>query len=88
MKSKTKNTNYDLNNTIIEQGGVFRCCLETVASEYKDEKVQIGFKSQCQHCKGKFTLVKRTEKRPAWANKQDWARPIWKPNWQLNNKNT
>jgi len=38
--------------------GVFRCCLATVACEHLDagRKVAEGEKSECVHCKRKFTL--------------------------------
>lgn len=71
------NNDIAITDTRIEMGGVMRCCLGTVAEEYlgtdgaESQKVSIGAKSQCRHCKQQFTLV---DEKPF---------PIWKPDWQL-----
>ena len=88
-KNKTKNidnsnetsaestVSFDLSDTRIEVAGVMRCCLGTVAEEYrekdgvKSQKVRIGMKSKCRHCNISFTLI---EAKP---------HPKWKPDWQL-----
>jgi hypothetical protein len=62
-----------IEDTVIESAGVYRCCLATVAVEHKGKEIEIGEKSQCDHCGEKFTLVLRTG---------DW-KPIWKPDWQF-----
>lgn len=61
----------NLSDTRIEQAGVMRCCLETVALEYSGKVVAIGMKSKCGHCGQEFTLVEAT------------PYPKWKPDWQL-----
>lgn len=72
---------FALADTRIEMAGVMRCCLGTVAEEYEgkngaeDQKVSIGTKSQCRHCKEPFTLVE--------AN----PHPKWKPDWQIRGAN-
>lgn len=67
-----------LQDTRIEQAGVMRCCLATVAEEYQgkdgpagDQRVSLGMKSKCRYCGQTFTLV---------AGKRF---PTWKPDWQL-----
>lgn len=73
---------FALADTRIETAGVMRCCLGTVAEEYEgkdvaeDQKVSIGTKSQCRHCKEPFTLTA--------AN----PHPKWKPGWQIHGANT
>lgn len=65
-----------IEDTRIENAGVLRCCLATVADEfYKPEKkhVALGTQSACLHCKTQFTLVE-VEGREL---------PVWKPNWQI-----
>lgn len=68
---------YDIEKeTEIEVAGVVRCCLATVAEEHlkpENRKVKLGAKSQCLHCKLTFTL--------AWCARR--RKPIWKPDWQL-----
>ena len=81
-------TEYNLEDTRIEIAGVCRCCLATVAEEYKDKKVMLGDKSQCLHCKTPFTLIKRKGSRPSWWTKEQWNRPVWTPDWQLKDKET
>lgn len=73
---------YALVETRIEMAGVMRCCLATVAEEYQgqdgpagDQRVTLGMKSQCRHCKETFTLV---EAKP---------HPKWKPDWQIDGHN-
>lgn len=89
MKTETTNSErlpasagYALDETRIEVAGVLRCCLATVAEEYQgkdgpvgDQRVTLGMKSKCRHCKQTFTLVE--------AN----PHPKWKPDWQLNGHN-
>ena len=67
----------NLEDTWIEQAGVMRCCLATVAEEYEGKQVEIGDKSECRHCHTKFTLV---------AAEPGWKKPRWKPDWQLEKK--
>lgn len=74
---------YALGDTRIEVAGVMRCCLATVAEEYQgkegpegDQRVTLGMKSKCRHCKQTFTLVKAK------------PHPKWKPDWQLDGHNT
>ena len=68
---------YKLSDTRIEYAGVLRCCLATVAEEYEgkngaeDQKVKIGMKSKCRHCKQGFVLVEAS------------PLPKWKPDWQI-----
>jgi len=73
---------YALNDTRIEMAGVMRCCLATVAEEYQgkdgpegDQRVTLGMKSQCRHCKQPFTLVAAQ------------LHPKWIPDWQLDGHN-
>jgi len=77
-------TDYILDETSIEQGGVLRCCLGTVAQEYKGKRVKLGDKSACQHCKETFTLV--MVKPPMTTCFRNPTFPIWKPDWQLQPK--
>lgn len=58
---------YVLKDTRIEKGGVFKCCLATVATEYEGQTVKIGMKSKCKYCNETFTLV---DNNPF---------PVWKP---------
>jgi hypothetical protein len=48
-----------LTDTRVTSSGVFRCCVETVATEYLDGDgvVAIGATSKCKHCDREFTLV-------------------------------
>jgi hypothetical protein len=72
---------YALEETVIEKGGVVRCCLGSVASEYDGKRVRIGDKSVCAYCHTAFTLVE-----PARAGRTCYSnlkKPIWKPDWQL-----
>jgi hypothetical protein len=72
-----------LSDTVIETGGVLRCCIGSVAMEKEGMEFEIGAKSICQHCQEPFTLVARPGKKPKWMTPKDWAKPIWKPDWQL-----
>ena len=69
-------TGYALDETRVETAGVIRCCLQDVAIEYKGERVALGYKSQCPHCKTRFTLVWHTTPRGK-------SYPLWKPDWQI-----
>jgi hypothetical protein len=71
-----------LHETIVEFGGVFRCCLASIGHEFKpDKKVVFGDKSQCEVCHEIFTLVPaETVRHTAY---RDLTKPIWKPDWQL-----
>lgn len=60
-----------LSDTRIPLGGIYRCCLADVATEYDGKEIELGMKSTCHHCKTEFTLVA--------GNKY----PEWKPDWQL-----
>jgi hypothetical protein len=55
-------------DTRIEQAGVFRCCLASVARERLGEEVNVGDESSCDYCGERFRLV------------EGW---VWKPLWQL-----
>lgn len=72
---------YSLDETVIEQGGALRCCIGTVATEFKDKKVKIGDTSICHHCAEKFTLVDPASVKTTCYSKL--TKPIWKPDWQL-----
>ena len=74
-----------INDTVIEGGGVIRCCLATVALEYEGKEVKLGDTSVCPHCKTKFVLVA-----PEQADTtcfRDLTKPIWKPERQLKEHN-
>ena len=71
MKEELNEKPIPIRDTRIETAGVYRCCLESVASEYSGQTVKVGDKSQCQHCGEKFTLVKEGESY------------VWKPDWQI-----
>lgn len=43
-------------DTRIPIGGVFRCCLATVATELLNSDFELGTKSACMHCKRTFEL--------------------------------
>jgi hypothetical protein len=68
-------TQFEIGDTRIQYAGVMRCCLETVAEEYRGRLVKIGDTSQCRHCHEKFRLVERPN-----------DRPMWYPFWQLDKK--
>ena len=53
-----------LHDTVIQIGGVFRCCLGSVASEYKEKEVELGDTSECKYCHEKFTLLDMGYKNP------------------------
>ena len=78
---------YNLADTSIEKGGVLRCCLGTVASEYElHTQVKLGDKSKCKHCKTEFTLVMvKPPLTSCYTPRVLATTPIWKPNWQLKN---
>ena len=59
-----------IEDTRIQIGGVYRCCLESVAADLKE--VEIGDKAECEHCKQGFTLIDGAGKYPKWV-----------PDWQL-----
>jgi len=46
-------------DTRIAIGGAFRCCLETVATEFIDagKRVRVGARSRCHHCDAEFVLT-------------------------------
>lgn len=58
----------NVSQTTIPIGGVLRCCLATVATEYvdRDEPVNEGSTSQCHHCSRSFTLRKRLNGKMVW----------------------
>lgn len=72
---------YDLSKTAVEMGGVFRCCLGTVAIEYEGKKVKLGDTSSCKHCKCEFVLVKNSGQIPVSAYKATKSKPVllWYP---------
>ena len=67
---------YALEETRVATAGVIRCCLQDVAREYEGERVALGYKSQCPHCKTRFTLVYHKTPRGK-------SYPLWKPDWQI-----
>ncbi len=73
-------------NTLIEQGGVFRCCLGTVAEEYISREVEIGDTSECTHCHTKFELVTPERAVELGTSYHKPTKAIWKPVWQLEKK--
>jgi len=79
-------TGYALEETTIEKGGVVRCCLGSVATEYLGQRVHLGAKSKCEHCGTTFTLV---ELKPGMVScyRQPCKWPVWKPDWQLKEHN-
>lgn len=72
-----------MEDTVIEQGGVLRCCLASVALEYEGKEIELGEKSECPYCHQGFTLVQRTGPKPVWWTDEQWARPVWRPDWKL-----
>lgn len=80
---------YALEETTIEQGGVMRCCLGTVAREYLGQRVKLGDKSKCLHCGTTFTLVMVPEGTlTCYTRKIADKTPVWKPDWQLKEHNS
>lgn len=75
-----------LEDTVITQAGVTRCCLGIVALEYQGQEVELGAKSQCPHCKQTFTLTHRQGEKPAFWSDEQWNTPIWLPDWQIKNE--
>lgn len=72
---------YILPETVIEIGGVMRCCVSSLGEEYNGRRVKIGDKASCKFCHQSFTLVAPKEaRRTAYRN---LTKPIWKPDWQL-----
>jgi hypothetical protein len=46
-----------ISDTRIEEAGVFRCCVGSVATEYLNKDVDIsGSSSECKHCGRAFHL--------------------------------
>lgn len=79
-------TGYALEETTIEKGGVVRCCLGSVATEYLGQRVMLGAKSKCQHCGTTFTLVEiKPGMTTCYRHPVKW--PVWKPDWQLKEYN-
>lgn len=72
---------FDLKDTHVEVGGVLRCCLESVATEYEDKAVHLGDKSKCKHCGEQFTLVLLRPGMQSYFKNR--SVPVWKPDWQL-----
>lgn len=70
-----------IDETLIEQGGVMRCCLASVAAEHEGKDIQIGDTSSCPHCKTEFELV--TPENAGETCYRKLTKPIWKPRWQL-----
>jgi len=61
-----------LSDTRIQTAGVIRCCLESIGDGYApDEELEIGFTSECKHCKQQFKLVK------------EFPHATWFPTWQI-----
>ncbi len=51
-----------ISETTIPTGGVFRCCLSSVAADLED--VNIGDKAKCKHCKEEFVLAENKKWTP------------------------
>lgn len=75
-----------LEDTKIEYGGVLRCCLATVALEFKDKEVELGATSACPHCKQTFTLVMWPTRGYYGKPEKHPKEPVWVPDWQLEKK--
>ena len=69
-----------LGDTLIEQGGVMRCCM-TITHGNQSQEVNLGDKRTCACCKQEFTLVE--VKSPMISAYRNPKKPVWKPNWQL-----
>lgn len=79
---------YALHDTIIEKGGVLRCCLGSVAAEYEGKQVRLGDKSKCQHCGTAFTLVMIPPgMMTCYVEAVTKITPVWKPDWQIKEHN-
>ena len=76
----------NLDETLMEQGGVLRCCIATVAREHGGQDVELGAVSECPHCHTKFKLVSAEEAKKAGTGYAKPTRPVWKPLWQLEKK--
>ena len=51
-----------ITDTTISSGGVFRCCLSSVATEYLAVgEVEYSDRSHCKHCDREFELVNEGE---------------------------
>jgi len=75
-----------LEDTRIQIGGVMRCCHASVAEEYRDTGVELGATSKCPHCGTTFTLRHHDEPCPEWLDAENWARPLWMPDWDWKRK--
>ena len=64
----------NIDDTVINGSGVYRCCLESVASKLKT--AQCGDVEECEYCCQKFTLVEC----------EGEHKYIWTPNDQLEEK--
>ena len=59
--------------TVIQLGGVFRCCHESLSGQMDEEKqVSIGEHISCGYCKQEFILT-------APVSADTGASPMWKP---------
>lgn len=62
-----------LEDTRISIGGIFRCCVGTVAQEYEGKEVQLGYTSSCKFCKNKFVLRDVGKEHPFWVEEETEA---------------
>jgi hypothetical protein len=75
-----RKSEWKLEDTGIEIGGVFRCCTGTVAREYTGQIVKVGATSQCQQCKRKFTLKwVGPDEMCCYTKSARLKFPIWRP---------
>lgn len=78
------NKEFDIDDTFIEMGGVFRCCISCVADEYKGKQVTLGDKSRCKYCGQSFTLIMvPPEMETCYPDQITKVTPVWKPDWQI-----
>ena len=59
-----------LDDTRIETGGVFRCCLESVERQCMDKDLLLEYKIKCKYCDEPFILLEKC------------GIPTWIPIWQ------
>jgi len=78
------NKDYFLSQTRIQVVGAKRCCLERIGTEFKGKRVKFGDKSICSQCLTGFTLTTLADKeQPGWMSEEDWKRPHWVPDRQI-----
>jgi len=77
---------FAVGETLVEIGGVLRCCHISVAQEFvkAGQRVKIGDESQCQYCHKKFRLVRvKPDESSGYTRRVLDKIPVWKPLWQL-----